>query len=66
LDLKEAESGSTLRILSLFSKKNATPEEIVLLIKTIVSFCHKKGWGICKKRPKREAKKVTILPELYE
>lgn len=65
LELREKELDSALRMCSLWYRK-ATQEDILLLVKAVASFCHKKGWSIARGRPKEEAETVTISAELYK
>ena len=65
LELREKELDSVLRILSLLCK-DATSDEILLLVRAVVNFCHKKGWSIGKGRPKGEESTVNISTGLYK
>lgn len=62
--MQEKELNSVLRILSLLYR-NATKDEILLLVKVIVAFCNRKGIVISKGRSRGENRVVTIPMELY-
>jgi len=63
--VEEGEFTSTLRLLSLLFAE-ASEEEIILLVKAVVMFCHKKSIEISRGRPKGESKDVTVPVELYK
>ena len=64
LELQENELNSVLRILSLLYK-DASTHEALLLVRAIVTFCHKKGITISKGRPKGESRVVTAPADVY-
>lgn len=64
-DFHETDFGSSAWIITLLFK-DASQEEIMLLIKAVVAFCLKKGINISKGRPKGEAKAITIPGEFYK